>query len=70
MKKNKTRRQELLEARFADLAAERKAEVEVPDSLASEVFGTLEKIEEAEEPEDLIPPVQEKIIDLFEEKRP
>lgn len=70
MKKNKkTRRQVLLEDRFADLAVERKSDITVPESLAGDVFKTLEEIDEAEASEELVPPVQDKIVELFKEER-
>jgi len=68
-KSKKTKRQLLLEKRFAALATERKADVKVPAALAEEVFQTLGEINEADAPEELIPPVQEKIIELFEDER-
>lgn len=70
MKKNKkTVRHELLEARFADLADARKSAIIVPESLARDVFRTLEIIENADAPQELVPPVQDKIVALFDEER-
>ncbi|MFT4687587.1 MAG: hypothetical protein ACJATN_000669 [Neolewinella sp.] len=70
MKKNKkTVRHKLLEARFADLAVERKSAIVVPESLAQDVFQTLERTEVADAAEELTPPVQDKVVGLFEDER-
>ena len=65
-KSKKDLRRQLLEKRFSGLAAERKAKLKVPESLAGNVFQTLEKLEGAVTPEAAAPLVSEKIVALFE----
>lgn len=68
-KSKKTLRRKLLEKRFTELASEKKADIVVPDTLEEAVFQTLESIQEPDAPKELIPPIQDKIIALFNEER-